>query len=190
MKERDRGSPFQYPTVENVGFSSLAFCVSSINLTFVPQFRHCTCCLGRLMYCILHLQCKQPLCLLKCFPSPSSYCLQQIESIIRHQKPIRRERKNSSSSSTSSSSSAHSPTIPSQHSISQRNRRQHTTVRDIGDPHSAPPTPPPRLDSPQPLHPQPRAWKSLPRVGKRNCLSVFTDSSQLWLSFFIRLHAN
>ena len=25
MKERDRGSPFQYPTVENVGFSSLAF---------------------------------------------------------------------------------------------------------------------------------------------------------------------
>ena len=26
MKERDRGSPFQYPTVENVGFSSLAFC--------------------------------------------------------------------------------------------------------------------------------------------------------------------
>ena len=176
MKERDRGSPFQYPTVENVGFNfqvqlfvsaqstSHLYLVSGIVVNaweIYPSFT-------KLQVAIV---------LVELYHLPS-LCLplQQIESIIRHQKPIRRERKNSSSSSTSSSSSAHSPTIPSQHSIPQRTRRQHTTVRGIGDPHSAPPTPPPRLDSPQLSHTQPRAWKSLPRVRKSNVIVEECDS--------------
>lgn len=151
MKERDRGSPFQYPTVENVRFQGIVVNAWEIYPSFTKQ---------QVAIVLVEMYHLPSLCL----------PLQQIESIIRHQKPIRRERKNSSSSSTSSSSSAHSPTIPSQHSIPQRNRRQYTTVRGIGDPHSAPPTPPPRLDSPQLSHPQPRAWKSLPRVRKSNVL--------------------
>ena len=175
MKERDRGSPFQYPTVENVGFNF------QVQLFVSAQSTSHLCLVSGIVVNAWEIypsftSSKQPLCLLNCIISPLCLPLQQIESIIRHQKPIRRERKNSSSSSSSSSSSAHSPTIPSQHSIPQRTRRQHTTVRGIGDPHSAPPTPPPRLDSPQLSHTQPRAWKSLPRVRKSNVIVEECDS--------------
>lgn len=67
MKERDRGSPFQYPTVENVRFQ-VRF--SSINFIFVPCFRHCSQCLGNLsfIYKIASSHCA-------CIISPLFVCL-------------------------------------------------------------------------------------------------------------------
>lgn len=88
--------------------------------------------------------------------------LENIESIIHQQKPIRRERKNSSSSSTSSSSSsAHSPTT----SVSRRIRQQYShPVRASSDPQLVLSTPSSHSYSPQPSPHPPGAWQSLPRT--------------------------